>query len=205
MKRINIISSRLMTFFSIIFITILLITQIALGATYNPKEDYQNLEIHFLEDEQPDVGFYINASSRYILETVPEPNFGTSFGEWSVMDLLRGMYTGADYINYIPEDYFENYISNVETHVKGKEGKLDRSKLTEWSRAVLALTPLGYDITDVAGYNFIDAHSVSPTNAITYNSNTEKISYTQGINAAIFGIIAMNTGDYELPDDNGDP
>src|SRR5699024_10855385 len=135
----------------------------------------------------------------------PEPNFGTSFGEWSVMDLLRGMYTGADYINYIPEDYFESYISNVETHVKGKEGKLDRSKLTEWSRAVLALTPLGYDITDVAGYKFIDAHSVSPTNAITYNSNTEKISYTQGINAAIFGIIAMNTGDYELPDDNGDP
>ena len=68
---------------------------------YDPKEDFKQLQLRFWEDQQPDVGFYINASSRYILETVESPKMGSTNGEWSVMDLLRGMYSGYDYMNYI--------------------------------------------------------------------------------------------------------
>lgn len=191
--------------FSLFLIFTLLFTavpQIAFGQAYNSKKDYTELDLRFWEDEKPDIGFYINSAAKYTLETVPSASFGS---EWNVMNLLRGLYTRADYINYIPENYFENYINSVEKTVQAKEGKMDRSRLTEWSRPILSLTALGYDVTNIAGYNFIEAHSVSPTNALRYDSENGEIKYTQGINAATWALIAINSGEYELPDDNGDP
>src|SRR5699024_1249807 len=134
-----------------------------------------------------DVGFYINAASRYTLETVPKPNMGTTSGEWSVMNLLRGMYTGYDYVNYIPSTYFTDYIQRIEEYVDNKNGNLDRNKSTEWSRLILALSALDYDISNVADYDFIERLSES-----------HRFSYRQGINGPIWEIIAMNTGGYEF-------
>ncbi|MEK4628401.1 InlB B-repeat-containing protein [Solibacillus sp. FSL R7-0682] len=164
------------------------------AAAYDPTVSYENLDVRFWEDQQPDIGFYINASSRYILETVIAPSMGSTFGEWSVMDLLRGMYTGYDYINYIPANYFTDYIGRIEGYVDMKNGNLDRNKSTEWSRLTLALTALGYPITDVAGYDFVARLSES-----------HKFSYRQGINGPIWEIIALDTGGYELyPDPSND-
>lgn len=176
--------------FSLFLIFTLLFSTVptnVLGKAYDPNTEYAKLDLRFWEDEQPDVGFYINAAARYIIETVQEPSFGTIHGEWSIMNLLRGMYTGYDYITHIPEGYFEEYIDRVEEYVKGRNGNLDRNKSTEWSRAILALTALGYDITDVAGYDFIEKLSES-----------HRFSYRQGINGPIWEIIAMNTGGYEF-------
>ena len=50
------------------------------------------------------------------------PTVGSTFGEWSVWDLLRGMYTGADYINSIPRIHFSDYLKRVEAHVENKKG-----------------------------------------------------------------------------------
>lgn len=154
---------------------------------WNPNEANQNLDIRFWEDEKPGIRFYINAGARYILEHVKEPSVGTNNGEWSVMDLLRGMYIGADYMNYIEEGYFSDYLKRVEQYVVDREGELDFAKSTEWSRVILALTALGYDITDIRGYNFIEKLSSS-----------YKFSYLQGINGPIWEIIAMNTGGYSF-------
>lgn len=180
---------------SALFITLMfmvsLLPQTVFGLAYDPGKGYEDLGIRFWEDKEPEVGFYINAASRYILQTVEEPEMGSTFGEWSVMDLLRGMYTGADYMNYIPDNYFEDYIERIETYVDAKNGNLDRAKSTEWSRLILSLTALGYDITDVAGYDFIERLSAS-----------HRFSYRQGINGPIWEIIAMNTGRYNFyPDD----
>ncbi len=154
-----------------------------------------NLKLRFWKDEQPGVRFYINAAAKYILENQIEqseksgteyPTVGSTFGEWSVWDLLRGMYTGADYINSIPENYFEDYLGRVEAYVDEKEGVLDRSKSTEWSRLILTLTAMGYDIRNVAGkYDFIEKLSESFS-----------FSYKQGINGPIWETISMNSGDY---------
>lgn len=154
---------------------------------FDPVEDYKDLGIRFYNDEKPDTGFYINASSRYILETVTAPKMGSTFGEWSVMDLLRGMYTGYDYINYIPSDYFAIYKKGIDQYVTDKGGVLDRNKSTEWSRLTLAMTALGHSITDIAGYDFIDRLSQS-----------YKFSYRQGINGPIWELIALDTGGYDL-------
>ena len=106
----------------------------ALGAAYNAATDFETLEVRFWEDQKPPIGFYINAASRYILETVSIPEVGSTFGEWSVMDLLRGQYTGYDYINYIPANYYSEYIRKVEQHVLTNNGVSDLNKSTEWSR-----------------------------------------------------------------------
>lgn len=158
--------------------------------SYNPHEDYKYLDVRFWEDEAPEVGFYINHGNLYNLTTVSEPGFGTSNGEWTVMDLLRGLHGGYYYNGELSTTYFDNYLEQVEKYVTDRDGNLDRNKSTEWSRSFLALTPLGYDVTNVAGYDFIDKLSESYT-----------FSYRQGINGPIWAIIALNTGPYELYED----
>ena len=157
------------------------------AVSYDVEDGYKTLEARFWLDENPPVGFYINATAKYILETVDAPKMGSTYGEWSVMDLLRGMYTGYDYMNYIPPTYFDDYLTRIEGYVQSKKGVLDRNKSTEWSRLILALTALGYDITDVKGNDFIKTLSES-----------HKFSYKQGINGPIWELIALNTGKYEL-------
>jgi len=179
----------------LLFVSVMMILSLlpksASAVAYDPVSSYESLDIRFWEDEKPPIGFYINASSRYILETVTAPKMGSTFGEWSVMDLLRGKYTGYDYINHIPDNYFIDYIAGIEQYVKEKNGALDRNKSTEWSRLILALSALGYDIRNVAGYNFVEKLSQS-----------YKFSYRQGINGPIWELIALNTGGYQLYPDS---
>lgn len=182
--------SFIVTIMLVLFTTIVAPLQVS-AAAHDPNDEDYDYGFRFWEDEVPDVGFYINASARYTLETVAEPGFGTASGEWSVMNLLRGKYTGYDYVSHIPEDYFTRYYEKVNDYVAGKNGNLDRNKSTEWSRAMLALSALDQPVTDVAGYDFIDKLSSSYI-----------FSHRQGINGPIWEIIALNTGKYELYSDS---
>lgn len=119
------------------------------AVAYDPALSYESLDVRFWEDQAPPIGFYINSASHYILETVTEPLMGSTYGEWSVMDLLRGMYTGYDYMNHIPPAYFDDYLERINHYVISKEGNLDRNKSTEWSRLTLSLSALGKDIRAV--------------------------------------------------------
>ncbi|MFR3036923.1 MAG: hypothetical protein ACLTMW_13440 [Blautia hydrogenotrophica] len=162
------------------------VTSIFAGA-WDASDSKKFSELRFWENEAPGIRFYINAAARYELETVQEPGYGTNSGDWTVMDLLRGMYTGLDYLNYIPENYFENYYERAVGEVIEREGVLDKSKSTEYSRLMLALSALGKSVYDVGGYDFIDILSQS-----------YKYSYGQGLNGPIWELIALNTGGYEL-------
>lgn len=157
------------------------------GAAWDSSGGEGFSELRFWEDEKPGIRFYINAAARYELETVPSPSFGTTAGEWTVMDLLRGMYMGLDYMNYIPEDYFETYYESACGTVAEKEGILDRSKSTEYSRLMLTISALGKSPYNVAGYDFIDKLSQS----FSY-------SHKQGINGPVWELIALNTAGYKL-------
>lgn len=159
------------------------------AVAFDPNEDYKNIGLRFWEDKKPGVDFYLNASNRYLIETVKNPTVQSVGGEWSVMDLLRGMYTEADYINHIPESYFENYINTVENYIIEKGGRLDRNKITEWNRLTLTLTPLNYNIKNVSENNYDFIQKFSESFAFTKR---------QGINGPIWTLIALNTGNYEL-------
>lgn len=122
----------------------------------------------------------LNAVAAYLQKTAAEPKVGSIGGEWAVMGLAR---SGAD----VPDSYFEHYYLTAESYVKDCGGILHDKKYTEYSRVVVALTAIGIDPTNVAGYNLL-----SPL--ADYNK-----TIWQGINGAIWALIAFDCGGYEIP------
>ncbi len=125
----------------------------------------------------------VSDTAKFMLSMVPEPVVGTLAGEWTVLSLAR---SGEP----VPENYFEDYYKRVEDYVEDNEGELHRVKYTEYSRVIVALTSIGKDPRDVAGYDL-----VKPL------SNYDKVK-RQGINGPIWALIALDTKDFEISDIN---
>ena len=64
---------------------------------------------------------------------------------------------------------------------------LHERKYTEYSRVILALTAIGRDPSNVAGYNLL-----------TPLGDFEKTIW-QGLNGPIWALIALNSGSYDIP------
>src|SRR5699024_4567718 len=92
----------------------------------------------------------VNGSAAYMLKTVANPQVGSIGGEWAVIGLARSGYD-------VPQSYWDNYYATVEEYVKACDGNLHDKKYTEYSRLIVALTAIGADPTDVAGYNLLTA------------------------------------------------
>ena len=122
----------------------------------------------------------LESVGNYLYETVKEPQVGSIGGEWAVLGLAR---CDMD----IPDEYFENYYQTVIKYVKDSGGVLHNKKYTEYSRVVLALTAIGKNPQDVAGYNLLTALS-----------DYEKTIW-QGVNGAIWALIALDSGNYDMP------
>ncbi|MCH5278201.1 MAG: hypothetical protein J1E60_00235 [Christensenellaceae bacterium] len=102
------------------------------------------------------------------------PSFGSVGGEWKVLALARSGYLS-------PEDnMFLDYYESIEGMVASVGSPmLNSSKPTENSRLILALTSIGRDARDVAGYDL-----TSPLSNFDYIKK-------QGINGAIFALLAL--------------
>ncbi|MBE7022144.1 MAG: hypothetical protein E7414_02870 [Ruminococcaceae bacterium] len=122
----------------------------------------------------------LESVGNYLYETVKEPIVATIGGEWTVLGLAR---CDMD----IPDAYFENYYQTVTKHVKDCGGVLHNRKYTEYSRVIVALTAIGKNPEDVAGYNLLAALA-----------DYEKTIW-QGINGAIWALIALDSGNYDMP------
>ncbi len=122
----------------------------------------------------------ISDTANYIHNAVSDPQVGSVGGEWAVLGLAR---SEAE----IPEEYYKAYYERVEEYVKEREGRLHNKKYTEYSRLVLALTAIGKNPKDVAGYNLL-----------TPLGDYEKAIW-QGINGAIWALIALDSGNYDMP------
>ena len=117
---------------------------------------------------------------KYLYETVKNPIVSSIGGEWTVLGLAR---SDID----IPNEYFENYYRYVTKYVKEKNGVLHEKKHTEYSRVIIALTSIGKNPQDIAGYNLL-----------TPLGDYEKTIW-QGINGAIWALIALDSGNYDMP------
>ena len=53
----------------------------------------------------------------------------------------------------MPEEYYQKYYATVESYVKACDGVLHDKKYTEYSRLIVALSSIGKDAGDVAGYD----------------------------------------------------
>ena len=91
----------------------------------------------------------LQGSAAYMLSAVKAPEVGSIGGEWAVIGLARSGYP-------VPANYFDDYYARVEKYVKDCAGVLHERKYTEYSRVILALTAIGRDPANVAGYNLPD-------------------------------------------------
>ncbi len=119
-------------------------------------------------------------TGAYILAHTPNPIVGSIGGEWAVFGLARAGYP-------VGTGFTEKYIANLVQTLTDKKGVLDKRKYTEYSRVTLALTAIGYDVTEIAGYNMLAPLA-------DFNQ-----TIWQGINGGIFALLAFDSHGYEIP------
>ncbi|MDR2421233.1 MAG: S-layer homology domain-containing protein [Oscillospiraceae bacterium] len=119
-------------------------------------------------------------TAEYVHKIVKSPQVGSVGGEWAVMELARSGYA-------VPDSYYRDYYATVEEYVKACDGVLHTKKYTEYSRVTLALTAIGKDPSDVAGYDLLRPLG-----------DYDKTIW-QGLNGPIWALIALDTGDYPMP------
>ena len=127
------------------------------------------------------VSAYLSRAASFVLEKVKSPSVGSIGGEWAVLGLSR---SGSA----LPDGYFEGYISRVGDYVVERKGILSSRKYTEYSRVILALTSLGVDCRSFRGYD------------LTLPLGDYESTIKQGINGAIFALLALDSGDYPMPE-----
>lgn len=118
----------------------------------------------------------IDTASAYLLQTVPQPEVGSVGGEWCVLGLARAS-RGT-------ESYFDAYRASARRTLRETGGVLHRVKYTEYARMVLALTALGEDPADFAGFNVL-----APL------SDTKKVLF-QGTSGAVWALLALDSNAY---------
>lgn len=104
------------------------------------------------------------------------PNVGSIGGEWMALGLARSGRT-------VPEGYYDTVVKYVKDNIDSN-GRLDENKATENARIILALTAIGKDVTNVGGHDLL-----AGLNEMSYLSK-------QGINGAIFTLIALDSHNY---------
>ncbi len=100
--------------------------------------------------------------------------------DWLVLALAK---SGED----LPEPRYNAYYNSLCAKLKENNGVLNERRYTDYSRTIIALTAVGKDPRDVAGYDL-----------------TEKLAdfdsvVKQGINGSIYALIALDCGCYEIP------
>ena len=121
----------------------------------------------------------VSKSIDYLYQTTPTPTVSSIGGEWAVLGLAR-----SD--SAIPEQYFEQYYNRVKDYVQEQQGILHEQKYTEYSRVILALTAIGKNPENVAGYNLL----------LPLGDYEKTIG--QGLNGAIWALIALDSGHYAV-------
>lgn len=104
------------------------------------------------------------------------PGVGSIGGEWMALGLARSGRT-------VPEGYYDAVVKYVKDNIDSN-GRLDENKATENARIILALTAIGKDVTNVDGHDLL-----AGLNEMSYLSK-------QGINGAIFTLIALDSHSY---------
>lgn len=115
----------------------------------------------------------LDQAKVYLLNQVSTPAPGD---EWVVMDFARaGGWTTPG---------FADYYGKAEALAKSTKGGMNASYPTDHARCVLALTALGYDASNVGGYDL--------TKPLQDAASLAK----QGTNALIFALLALDSGSY---------
>lgn len=120
----------------------------------------------------------------YIYSTVKEPSIGSTGGDWVIYGLGNAGYKMSD--AYVKK-YVESVKAALDEGFRGSKGILHDKKFTEYARTVIGCTTVGIDATNVGGYDltapFADFVNIK----------------WQGMNGPIWTLIALDSGDYDVP------
>jgi hypothetical protein len=122
----------------------------------------------------------IEETGAYLIKAVPEPTLSSVGGEWTILGLIRGNL-------HVPDDYREGYVARIKQQLEEQKGILSRTKYTEYSRLILALTALGEDVTRIGGVNLL-----------SYLVDLDQVT-KQGVNGPAFALLALDSHGYGLP------
>ena len=114
----------------------------------------------------------LEKTAGYLQAQIAEPGTASVGGDWQIFGLDR---SGVK----VPQKYFDSYYENVAAAVREKNGVLSDRKYTEYSRTVLALTALGKNPADVAGFDLLKPLA-------DFEQGTR-----QGINGTSFALLAL--------------
>ncbi len=167
---------------SMLLAATVLLSSLTLNAFAAAAEQQEGGTTGGLSQELQDV---LDNTLNTIAEKVSAPSFGISGGEWSVLALARGGYydTGDTYFL----DYYDRVVKTV-NETADENGKLSANQSTENTRLILALSAIGKSAEQVGNYNLIEP--LSDFDWVVY----------QGINGAIYALLAMDTNNYQTSD-----
>ncbi|MCR8660411.1 S-layer homology domain-containing protein [Paenibacillus endoradicis] len=139
----------------------------------------QDTEAYITSLEVTKINNQLKKTATFLLGSVTDPIIASVGGDWTVFGLAR---SGKQ----IDQAYYAKYYGNVVQTLKDNAGKLHNVKYTEYDRVILALTAIGKDIKDVAGYDLRKPLADYET------------LIKQGINGPIFALIALDSKNYEI-------
>ena len=130
----------------------------------------------------------MNAVMAQLAADIPAPAFGTNAGEWTVLTLARGGYYAKD--NSYFADYYDRIVATVNEKAAAinLNGALDKTKSTENSRLILALSAIGKDATSVGDWNLI-----KPFEDFNWIKK-------QGLNGPVYALLALDSHNYRTED-----
>ena len=133
------------------------------------------------ETKEPEGNSLLQETADWLMATVKEPGYGSVGGEWLTLGLAQSDLE-------VSEGWSENYYQNLCSYTAEKAGVLDSRKYTEYSRVILAVTAIGKDPADVAGFNLLKPLADFDQTVF------------QGINGPAFALLALDSGNYEIPE-----
>lgn len=122
---------------------------------------------------------YLDNISRYELKKVTNPSFGSVGGEWLALGLSR--------YGTINQSFTDKYKNNLKKYITDCNGKISTKKYSEYARVVIALTSIGENPVNFAGYNLLEP--------LSELDNVE----ASGIVSVIYTLIAIDCGSYDVP------
>ena len=120
----------------------------------------------------------------YLYNENEAPRFGSIGGEWIIYGLGHAGYAMSD--AYLTA-YRKSVENALEEGYRGTKGILHDKKFTDYSRVIVALSAVGMDATNVSGYDL--------TAPLADFVNVK----WQGMNGPIWELIALDSGNYEVP------
>ena len=159
----------------------ILVLTLLFSLTACGKKEQDGNQTVSIEQQKAVLADTIDKTGEFLHSSVADPTFGSVGGEWLIMGLAR---SGLE----ISDEYYEIYFQNLCAYTAQQGGVLHAKKFTEYSRVILAVTAIGRDPADVGGFNMLQPLA-----------DFEQTVF-QGINGPIFALLALDSGNYEIPE-----